>query len=103
MGQKRRAQRWATLAATFPDVEDMHIVDLGGTPRSWLRAPVRPATVHVINLDGGETDDALPEWITFEQGDACALPAHVLERRFDLVFSNSVIEHVGGHAQRVRF
>jgi len=103
MGQRRRTQRWETLAATFPDLREMHVIDLGGTPRSWLRAPARPATVHVVNLDGRETLDELPEWITFEEGDACALPERLLERRFDLVFSNSVIEHVGGHAQRARF
>ncbi len=103
IGQKRRAGRWELLASTFPKIGTMHVIDLGGTPRSWMRAPIHPATVHVVNLDGRETEESLPDWITFEQGDACVLPKHLLDRRFDLVYSNSVIEHVGGHAQRRRF
>jgi hypothetical protein len=31
------------------------------------------------------------------------LPAHITSRRYDLVFCNSAIEHVGGHERRQRF
>jgi hypothetical protein len=31
------------------------------------------------------------------------LPAHIARRQYDLVFANSVIEHVGGHERRERF
>jgi hypothetical protein len=35
--------------------------------------------------------------------DACSLPPRISDGTYDLVFSNSVIEHVGGHVQRMRF
>ena len=79
----------------------MTVIDLGGTTKSWLRAPIRPASVHVVNLDPPSPD--VPDWIRADQADACRLPAHISASSYDLVYSNSVIEHVGGHAQRVRF
>jgi hypothetical protein len=79
----------------------MRVLDLGGTAESWRRAPVRPEHVHLVNPTG--PDDSLPPWMSTEIGDACALDDDLLDGRFDLVYSNSVIEHVGGHARRVQF
>jgi hypothetical protein len=79
----------------------MSVIDLGGTAETWLRAPVRPRSLHIVNLE--PEPDGLPPWIRADQADACNLPAAVLSGRYDLVFSNSVLEHVGGHAQRLRF
>jgi hypothetical protein len=101
LGQRNRQRRWAWLREEFPGIESMSVIDLGGTVEAWLRAPVRPATVHVVNLEAQPKDT--PDWLTAEQGDACALPASLDGAAFGLVFSNSVIEHVGGHAQRVKF
>jgi hypothetical protein len=42
------------------------------------------------------------DWITTVTGDACSTEANG-NARFDLVVSNSVIDHVGGHVQRQRF
>ncbi len=96
-----REQRLHWLAETFPDLADMSVIDLGGRVRAWERAPVRPKRVHIVNLE--TPPESLPDWAEFDNGDACALPAHIASRRYDLVFSNSVIEHVGGHERRVRF
>ncbi|MGN0065007.1 MAG: hypothetical protein ACI379_12265 [Nocardioides sp.] len=83
----------------------MRVLDLGGTVQAWERAPVRPAHVTILNLTepGESTSDSLfPVY-----GDACdaeaALSAAGADGPFDLVFSNSVLEHVGGHANRARF
>jgi hypothetical protein len=142
LGARARIRRWEVFRATFPEVSEMRVLDLGGTVEWWHRAPVRPAQVTVLNLAG---EDATPacgttgpadhgwgtcpdsgaagadhygdgdgdgggsgarEWVTALRGDACdareALALAGRETSFDLVFSNSLIEHVGGHARRVR-
>lgn len=99
---RRRAQRFDWLARTFPDLAQMSVIDLGGTVTTWQRAPVRPARVHIVNLTGKPPGD-IPDWAEVDKADACALPKHIAGRRYDLVYSNSVIEHVGGHDRRARF
>lgn len=86
---------------SFPGLDQMNVIDLGGTATAWLRAPVRPASVHVINL--AHEDQELPDWLRTEVGDACDLPKRILGSDYDLVFSNAVIEHVGGFARRRAF
>lgn len=79
----------------------MSVIDLGGTVEAWQRAPIRPARVHVVNLES--PPEEMPDWIRADQADACSLPPRISDGTYDLVFSNSVIEHVGGHVQRMRF
>jgi hypothetical protein len=57
----------------------------------------------VVNLEPSPAPAQVPDWAEIDHGDACALPARIAARRYDLVFSNSVIEHVGGHERRLRF
>lgn len=102
VGQRMRRRRWEWLLSEFPEIESMSVVDLGGTAESWVRAPVRPASVHVVNLSS-EPGSAIPTWMRVDYGDACNLPAQISDGSYDIVFSNSVIEHVGGHAQRLKF
>jgi hypothetical protein len=80
----------------------MAVIDLGGTAWYWETAPVRPASVLVVNVDPGSLGNST-EGVTTVEGDACDLPTELLETEFDLVYSNSVIEHVGGHRQRTDF
>ncbi|MCV7099989.1 class I SAM-dependent methyltransferase [Mycobacterium palustre] len=96
---RARARRWRQFAATFPSLPDMRVLDLGGTPESWRLAPVQPGSVVTVNMLPMES--ASPH-ITAVRGDACDLPKTVAAERFDLVFSNSLLEHVGGHVQRQR-
>jgi hypothetical protein len=97
--QRERRARW--LAEVFPDLPQMSIIDLGGRVGPWKRVPVRPKHVHVVNLEPLPAE--IPDWAEVDHGDACTLPDHISKRRYDLVFSNSVIEHVGGHERRQRF
>lgn len=102
MGARMRARRWELVARCFPDLATMSVLDLGGTVESWLRAPVRPKDVTVLNLfEPGESTES---WLLPVTGDACraqqALAAEGAPLSYDVVFSNSLLEHVGGHAQR---
>jgi hypothetical protein len=98
---RQRARRWAWFLDVFPDLDQMSVIDLGGEPSTWLGSPIHPKHVDIVNI--APLDEATPDWIDVEVGDACTLPRHIAERRYDLVFSNSVLEHVGGHERRLRF
>lgn len=100
-GARRRQRRAGWLAETFPDLAQMSVIDLGGRVSTWAQSAVRPKHVHVVNLEDAPAD--VPGWAEVDRGDACALPRHIANRRYDLVFSNSVLEHVGGHERRLRF
>lgn len=76
----------------------MTVLDLGGDARAWRLAPVRPAHVILVNILPQQTGE---DWMTAVVGDACD-PGLELPGA-DLVYSNSVIEHVGGHWRRQRF
>jgi hypothetical protein len=101
LSSRTRAHRWEMLLTWFPKLRDMTVLDLGGTPRFWSAAPVRPQRVVTVNLE--DEDDAGLNWVMPVTGDACDLPTAVRRDRFDLVFSNSLIEHVGGHERRKQF
>jgi len=94
---KARLRRWQKFRETFPHIGDMHVLDLGGTPNYWSNAPEMPAHVTVVNLCDQDSTDR----VTAIQGDACNPPASA-EGKYDLVVSNSLLEPVGGHAQRAR-
>ena len=103
LGERARVRRWNTFGRAFPSVDSMSLLDLGGTVEYWRRAPIRPRHVHVVNLDPSESSEILPDWIHFHLGDVCDLPSDVTRRTYDLVYSNSVIEHLGGHVPRRHF
>jgi hypothetical protein len=97
LGAAIRARRWELLRGVFPAVDKMHVLDLGGTTEFWERAPVRPAHVTVVNLlEPGPG----ASWITAIEGDAC--DPVFSSGDYDLAVSNSLLEHVGGYAQRAR-
>jgi len=93
----RRMQRFLTVMQIKGGER---IIDLGGTIDFWLEVPV-PLDITVLNLPGS-TDPAVPpthHTIRFVHGDACAVRGEA-DRRYDIAFSNSVIEHVGDAAHR---
>lgn len=105
--RRARRARFDLLLQTFPDLGSMRVADLGGEVAFWLEAPVRPRELVTVNLwwqrELSERASAGLPWVQNLFADACAPTPELLEERFDLVFSNSVIEHVGGHTRRVAF
>jgi hypothetical protein len=74
------------------------ILDVGGTPANWLLVEVRPR-VTLLNMPRGQ--ERREQGFTFVSGDGCQLPFP--DQSFEIVFSNSVIEHVGAPKQQQRF
>jgi hypothetical protein len=76
------------------------ILDLGGNVYDWLDFPTT-ARITVLNLalTGPPPDPAGN--ISFLIGDACQLP--FADQSFDLVYSNSVIEHLATEENQRRF
>ena len=73
------------------------VLDIGGTPDCWDLIAVRPRLV-LLNTPRAKDDLAgAAEWVA---GDGRALPFR--DAAFDVVFSNSVIEHVGDAASQKR-
>lgn len=100
VGERLRQRRLGRMAEAFPGLAGMRVLDLGGRVETWQRSPVRPAAVDILNFEDHLPE--APEWIRHVQGDACDPPSSLADR-YDLVFSNSVIEHVGGHERRRQF
>lgn len=93
---KARGRRWQEFTRRFPDLQDMRVLDLGGYPAFWMRDP-RPAAVTTVNIDSAETPQP---WMSHVVADACLPPAGLRAEQFDLVVSNSLLEHVGGYYRR---
>lgn len=80
-----------------PLTRETTILDVGGTPDLWSLIPEKP---RVTMLNRGRSYDRLPSHLTSIDGDARALDFP--DGSFDIVFSNSVIEHVGNWEDQMR-
>ena len=100
LAERMRLGRLQRLKAEFPNLEDLRILDLGGTTIYWARSSIQPRSVTVINLN--EPGEGLP-WVVPIKGNACDAQDLVAGEAFDLVLSNSLMEHLGGHHERARF
>ncbi|QUQ66354.1 class I SAM-dependent methyltransferase [Kutzneria sp. CA-103260] len=96
LSARARAKRWDELMRRFPSLAEMRVLDLGGLPDFWRKSAVRPAHVTTVNLSSADADEP---WLNHIVGDACE-PAGLAGTEFDLVVSNSLLEHVGGYARR---
>jgi hypothetical protein len=96
--RRRRFALFRELLATLP--RPISICDVGGTTEFWRGVSLADeddVAVTVVNL---EQQPSAGERIRTLVGDARALPFDA--RSFDVVYSNSVIEHVGTFADQRR-
>lgn len=101
-GSKMRRRRSAALVSVIDQVfaakGHVRILDLGGTDSYWNILPadyLESGKVHItlVNLPGENRPEA-NRTFTYVEGSACDLPQFE-DRSFDIVHSNSVLEHVG--------
>lgn len=96
---RMRARRTARFVQALNLTGGERVIDLGGAPGIW-RAMKPALKIVMVNLPGAITPDPHSHHdITYVEGDACNLPDYP-DGSFDIAFSNSVIEHVGGPENR---
>ncbi|HVY92040.1 MAG TPA: methyltransferase domain-containing protein [Bryobacteraceae bacterium] len=95
-----RAKRMQRFLRAFPTAGVSRILDVGGTAEIWELTPGATRQVFLLNMPSAapEKGSAAAEVI---HGDGCCLP--FADGSFDIVFSNSVIEHVGDSEAQARF
>src|SRR5437762_2025209 len=97
MASRLRAQRQLLFLDRIAPGPGDRILDVGGSDETW-RGLGLPLDVSIVNLAHPQASDSSAPWV---QGDARFLPFP--DGSFDVVFSNSVIEHVGGRDEQRRF
>jgi SAM-dependent methyltransferase len=93
-----RRRRMERFAREFGVTSQTRILDIGGTPECWELLPEQP---QLTLLNTPRARDDLRGAATWVAGDGRCLPFR--DGAFDVVFSNSVIEHVGDAASQQRF
>ena len=98
-----RQRRLADLLEMYPDLADYSVLDVGGRPFIWelLKKHYQVIPKQVVLLNTSDDGFAVNSDYTVKIADARELPYE--DNSFDLVFSNSVIEHVGTYSQMAQF
>lgn len=98
--RKRKLARTTRLIEQW-GVESLLLVGPGGAGSDW-EGMIERGLINALDdtvACGLDERTSLP--VTYVRADACYLP--FADKRFDLVFSNAVIEHVGGIQEQSRF
>lgn len=98
LSRRSRARRMARCVEALGIGPDTRVLDVGGTLDIWRLAPLKPRLV-ILNEPRAAEGACAGVPVVFADG--CALPFR--DASFDVVFSNSVIEHVGDAGSQARF
>ena len=94
--RRRRFSRFTKLLGLLPG--RLRILDVGGTESFWRNMGVFDARVEIVLLNLDAPSPTMAN-VRSRRGDARDL-SQFADGSFDIVFSNSVIEHVGGRADQ---
>jgi len=99
-----RKRRMNDFVSAYPDLGELSVLDVGGRPYIWdlLRDEydIKPRKLVLLNTED-DAQDNQQENFDVKVGDGRAM--EFSDKSFDLVFSNSVIEHVGSFPDMKEF
>lgn len=101
--RKKRFDLFESLISSLPG--SLKILDVGGTPMFWQQASLleqkeRNIEITLININAGKNKINHPR-IQRLVGDARNMK-QFKDNEFDIVFSNSVIEHLGDYKSQIQ-
>jgi ubiquinone/menaquinone biosynthesis C-methylase UbiE len=104
--KKWRARRMADFERIIQPRPGERILDVGGYHATWQNASFRGCSVDLVNIDSeleSKPARALANGLLVREirGNGCALP--FTDGSYDIVYSNSVIEHVGSVEDQLAF
>ena len=91
-----RPERMRQMALYFSISRKTKVLDVGGSYNNWSYLENMPKLT-LLNL--AQPPGSLPAEVQYVRGDARSLP--FADKSFDVVYSNSVIEHVGGRSDQI--
>lgn len=97
-----RLQRMTSFLSLVNPPKYARIIDLGGSDYFWNLIE-HNFEVTIVNLPGSFTTPSNSDRYTYIEGDATDLNKLFTDKSFDIVFSNSVIEHVGNEDKQAAF
>lgn len=96
-----RRRRFAFFQSLLSQLErPVHILDIGGTEAYWKTMQLGPEDRVFITLLNLTKDSVTLPYVASIVGDARSIQAE--DDSFDVVFSNSVIEHVGTYQDQLQ-
>jgi hypothetical protein len=96
-----RHKRMQTFASLFPIDSKTQCLDVGGYLFYWRFIREKPTITLLNNYVPQDAPQQVNEKLRWVAADGCLLPFP--NRSFNIVFSNSVIEHVGGYQRQKAF
>jgi hypothetical protein len=96
-----RRKRFALFQSLLSRLDGpIHVLDVGGTEHYWKTMGIKAGDrIQITILNVNEDPVSLP-YMTSILGDARSIQAE--DGAYDIVFSNSVIEHVGTHEDQLQ-
>ncbi|HYG22958.1 MAG TPA: methyltransferase domain-containing protein [Verrucomicrobiae bacterium] len=95
-----RERRWQFFLRNMQPMDATRILDLGGYPCNWESVPIL-SPITFLNTEYPPGWQVNSGRFRSEIGNGCAMP--FADQSFDIVYSNSVIEHVGSFEDQRRF